>query len=256
MPRIFFTGRRQIARGDISLVFHPGQPPAFEASINLSRHRRSLPSSVRVFVEAYHNTMLQRFDFGVPSDCRPRETLVLTNFDEWDRPRFRVRVVGTGDQLGVILASCDRVDAIEPGESDEGGRSMLQLYPKPDSEMSGELWKIASAGGGYQLWYNKDVSQLAARIKGREPDVLGLILPAAIREILAREHLWDGISAEANEWTRFAQRVSGEPFPQPRDPGGISQNDVEEWIDNVIAAFCRNRAHFVERIAANEESRP
>jgi hypothetical protein len=38
--------------------------------------------------------------------------------------------------------------------------------------------------------------------------------------------------------------------------GELSAEDIEEWIDRVIPAFCRNRGKFVERIAAMGEPLP
>jgi hypothetical protein len=259
MPRIFFTGRRKIARGDVSVVFRPGRPPEFQATIDLSKHHRKLPATAKVFIEAYNRTMLQRFDFGTVADCRPRDALFLTNFDEWDRPIFRALVVGDDPDPGVLLAACDHIDVVEPEMTYAGGRSMLKLFPKPNSVMRGELWKLAAIGEDYQLWYNQDIPQLASGIKSKHPDVLGMILPAAIREILARTHLWGVTSVEPtewNDWTRFAIILCGEEPPASDDGGTPNLDDIAEWIDRVIAAFCRNRAKFVERIAAMEEPAP
>ncbi len=254
MPRIFFTGRKKIDRGDVSVLYRPCRPPEFQATIDLSKHSRRLPANARVVVEAFHNTMLQRFDFGTVSDCRPREPLLLTNFDEWDRPRFRVLVIGENPEPGVLLAACDNIDVVEPEMTYSGGRSMLKLFPKPDRDMHGELWKLAEIGGAFQLWYNQDVLRFAAGIKSKNPDILGMILPAAIREILSRTHLWGEVSVESTEWTSFAISLCGEGPPAGAADGAApTEKDVEDWIDRVIASFCRNRGRFVERIAAGME---
>lgn len=253
MPRIFFTGRRKIDRGDVSVLYRPGRPPEFQATIDLSKHSRRLPPSARVIVEAFHNTMLQRFDFGTVADCRPREPLSLTNFDEWDRPRFRVLVIGEDPEPGVLLAACDNIDVVDPEMTYSGGRSMLKLVPKPDREMNGELWKLVDNYGAYELWYNRDVSRFADGIRGKDPAIRGLVLPSVIREILARTHLWGEFSAEATDWTAFAISLCGEGLPTNDDGSVPSTKDVEDWIDRVVAAFCRNRGRFVERIAALED---
>lgn len=254
MPRIFFTGRRKIARSKVSVVLRPGRPPEFQATIDLAQLPRSIPRTAEVVVEAYHNTMIQRFDFGTVADCRPRETLRLTNFDEWDRPYFRVLVVGVERDPGVVLAACDSVDAVDPEVGAVGGRSKLKLRPKPDTVMRGELWKVGESGGAFELWYNKDVHPVATRVKGKHPETLGLMLPSAVREILARTHLWGGVSTDASDWTNFAVTLSGEPFPVGEAADPPLQDDVEEWIDTVMEAFCRRRGRFVELIAAMEDS--
>jgi hypothetical protein len=249
MPRVFFTGRKKISKDEVSIVFRPGRPPEFSARIDLSKHRRTLPAGAKVVVEAYHNTMLQRFDFGTVADCRPRGELLLTNFDEWDRPRFRVRVVDLSSDLGAVLGACERIDAVYPDEASGGGRSLLKLLPRPESHMHGELWRIEPDGAGFQLAYNKDLSWLERSIKAREPQVLGLILPAALREILSRELLWGQVgSDETSEWIDLAQSISSQPPPSPSVDGEPIRDDVEDWINEVVACFCRDRARFVQRI--------
>ena len=90
--------------------------------------------------------------------------------------------------------------------------------------------------------------------KGKDPEVLGLILPAALRDILG-EVLWEQIQFEPSPWTNFARRVSGEPFPTSEDGNQVSKDQVQEWINNVLNVFCRKRARFVENILASEEDK-
>jgi hypothetical protein len=254
MPRIFFTGRRKVSRDDISIVFRQGNPPEFTATIDLVKHRRKLPSSAKVYVEAYHTTAIQRFDFGTVGDCRAREALRLTRFGEWDRPQFRVNVVSIEEDAGVLLASCERIQPVDAEESAEGGRSLLKLLPKPNTEMLGELWRVEDIGGSYYLCYNKDVLWLTRGIKARDVQVLGLILPAVIREILARDLLWEGPGTDdSTEWTVFGQSVSGEPPPEPAPGEKTSVDEIKTWIDGVIGSFCRNQGRFVERIREMQE---
>jgi hypothetical protein len=125
MPRVFFTGRRKLPRRYVTVVLRRGRPPEFDARIDCSHLNKRIARDSRVVVEAYHNTMVQRFDFGTVGDCRAREPLRLTNFDEWDWPRFRVRVIGIATHAGIVLAECDRVQADAPEVGAEGGRSKL-----------------------------------------------------------------------------------------------------------------------------------
>jgi hypothetical protein len=119
--------------------------------------------------------------------------------------------------------------------------------------MRGELWRLSESGGGFEVWYNKDVKTLATGIKAKDPFVLGLIFPSAVREILARIHLWETISTETLDWTAFAMSLSGEPIPSGDDDGPPSKAEIEEWIDNALERFCRTRGRFVERISAMED---
>ncbi|MEZ5366589.1 MAG: hypothetical protein R2748_30685 [Bryobacterales bacterium] len=252
MPRLYFTGRKKISQEQIAIEFRPGRPPRFTAELDLSRNR--LPPDAKVVVEAYHNTLLQRFDFGTVADCRPRDANQLSAFGEWDQPRFRVRVVDVGRDPGRILASCERVAHVEPNQGGEGGRSLLKLFPRPDAEMGGELWRVESISGSYQLAYNKDAAGLEKQIKGMDATTLGLILPAAMREILARELLWESIGAdEGGEWVALAQTFSGEPVPRALQAEPPTRDDVAAWIESAVQAFCRDRGRFVERMVELEK---
>lgn len=259
MPRVFFTGKKKIPRNRVSITLLPGQPPEFSATVDLSTYRRTLPEDASVVIEAYHNTMVQRFDFGTRSDPRAREELRLTGFDEWDQPRFRVLVIDQKRHPGMLLASCESINAVVSGEDAEGGRSMLKLVPKPDDEMQGEFWRLKEIGGGYQLWYNKDVRSVASGITSKKPEILGHILPAAIREILSRKILWGEEQAIAasddDEWIRFAEDLSGESAPAVSgDAQSPDEEEQEAWIDRVVARFCRGRARFVQRVLEQQEA--
>jgi hypothetical protein len=72
----------------------------------------------------------------------------------------RTLVVGDVPEPGTLLAACDRIDVVYPETSQTGGRSMLKIFPKPDSLMGGELWKLAVMGVEYELWYNKTFQYL------------------------------------------------------------------------------------------------
>lgn len=251
MPRVYFTGHRQFHRKDIRLTFHPGEQPSFSAEIDLERYRGVLPDNARVFVEAYHNTMIQRFDFGIISECRPPGNLLLTDFDAWDYPRFRVGIVDTEQDPGRLLCSLERVRAVTEDDHESGGESLLKLRGKPRSEMGGELWCVEDVTGSYELVYNKDLPSLEGRIKGREPLVLGLILPPAVREILFRELMVRNAIPEDSEWVRFGIALAGEPPPERVDDEEANEN-IESWIDDVVKSFCAQRGQFFERLEQQE----
>ncbi|MEZ5395596.1 MAG: hypothetical protein R2724_22665 [Bryobacterales bacterium] len=251
MPRLYFTGRKKISQEQIAIEFRPGRPPRFTAELDLSRNR--LPPDAKVVVEAYHNTLLQRFDFGTVADCRPRDANQLSAFGEWDQPRFRVRVVDVGRDPGRILASCERVAHVEPNQGGEGGRSLLKLFPRPDAEMGGELWRVESISGSYQLSYNKDAPGLENRSRAWMRRRWAL----SYRRRCARS--WPASScgnpsaptraANGSHWRRPSPANLCRELCRP----SRRHDDVAAWIESAVQAFCRDRGRFVERMVELEK---
>lgn len=258
MPTLYFTGRETIDRQDVAVVLQPARPhSSFAARLDLSRYK--LPMEARVWVEGYHNTSHQRFDFGTVGDCRPPDDLRLTRFDPDDRPKFRVKVVIEEGDAGLLLAARDRVEAVVPSEDDSGGQSLLPIRPKGDDAMRGQLWTLYDDGsGGYELWYNKEAPGLRDRIAGeKDPLVLGLIIPPAFRSILERELLHDiRRRNEASEWVRMAADLLGGDMPPPFDSQAeeASRGRIEGWIADATSMLCKTRGRFLDRLHQQAES--
>lgn len=257
MPTLFFTGRKTINRNDVSVVLLPGRPQSsFTARLDLSEYK--LPPEARVWVEAYHNTSHERFDFGTVADCRPIDSLKLSRFDPDDRPHFRVKAVLGESESGLLLAARDRIEAVVPADDESGGRSLLPIRPKGDETMQGRLWMLYDdRSGGYELWYNKEAPGLRDRIAAeKDPLVLGLMIPPALQMILERELLHDiGHRNDASQWLKLAADLQGGDTPPAFDPDepDTSRQRIEDWIASAVRILSKTRGKFLERLQHQAE---
>lgn len=242
MATLFLTGRRKINRGDIKINARPrGEHAEFSAELSLARYR--LPDDSRVFVEAYTNVAMQRFDFGTKEQPYARESTELTQFEASDRPQFRIKVVGNDEAGAQLLAGIEHLRADWGDE--EGGKSWLQVVPKRNAEMMGELWRVERPyGPDWQLWVNRDAGQLYNQVNGHDALVCGLIMPAAFRMVLERDISESGGHADTDTpWMRQATRLAGRAFPVSNDgDDGDGQGlDVRQWVTEAATAFAREQ---------------
>src|SRR6266571_2707793 len=102
--RINYTGRRRINREDVKIVIYDGNggPAKFDARLELSSY--SLPPDAIVFVEAYRQTFLMRFNFGSISRIELPSDRFLTEFESPEGILFRVKVTSKSPEQGKLLA--------------------------------------------------------------------------------------------------------------------------------------------------------
>src|SRR4051812_9243484 len=106
--RLNYTGRKKIARHDVSVRVHSnGQGLSFDADLSrLGGYR--LDPQARVYVEAYRSasTAWERWDFGQVGIITPppEDRRSLDRFGGADGLLFRVKVTAGGDALGKLLA--------------------------------------------------------------------------------------------------------------------------------------------------------
>src|SRR5687767_8442029 len=95
--RFNYTGRKRINRSDVKFTLQPADDVhfMFDATLNLAKHE--LPPEAVVWVEAYRQTRLMRFDFGTIARPQQPANRKLTEFDTSDAILFRVKVTSTSD---------------------------------------------------------------------------------------------------------------------------------------------------------------
>lgn len=233
--RINHTGRRKINRSEvrIRLEERPGAVPRFTAQMELGR--LELPQNAQVYVEAYYRNSTQRFDFGTVGNLAHPADTSLSEVDLDGSPLFRVKVVDTVNGKAVLLASAERLAALDDDE--EKARDALLVVKTRDL---GQLtWKTEIRPDNKPvLVLNNRISDALGRIKS-DPLFQGLVLPAALREVLTAI-AWDEGSDEGDDggswkrqWLEFGQKISGTPCPgDDTDPA-----EIRDWIEDVAMAF-------------------
>jgi len=235
--RIHFTRRRRLTTQDVAINLHNNAVPlAFEIS-HLSLQRHGLPDDAVVRVEAYRQATYMPFELGTVGNLQLHGRLVLTEFELPDAIRFRVKVTSVEDDIrGQLLAVRDR---IRPAWADGGQESLLPV--KPDSSLDQEVFRL-SLDDEPVLLINDKVTQW--RELSRDEHFVALVYPTVLRTILTRILRGGLDDLEATDdwpslWIRFAKGHPG--ISDPPDDAG---EDGDDWVDEVVAAFCkRNRIY-------------
>ncbi len=91
--KINFTGRKRIKRSNVrvDVLRDPRAARVFNILMDLSD--MGLDPQARVYVEAYHRTGYQRYDFGSVGQRKIPEDRRLSRFSDATVPLFRVKVV-------------------------------------------------------------------------------------------------------------------------------------------------------------------
>ena len=236
--RIHFTGRRRLTAQDVGVILHnEAVPLAFELS-HLSLQRHGLPYDALVRVEAYRQATYMPFELGTVANLRLPGRWQLTEFDLPDAIRFRVKVTAVAEDVrGQLLAVRDR---IRPAWADGGQESLLPV--RPDSSLDQEVFRL-SLDDEPVLLINTKITRW--RELSHDGHFVSLVYPAVLRTILTRilhheDHAdWEESDDWRSLWIRFAKDLPG--IFDPPDGEGEHDMSVDDWIDEVVAAFCRSR---------------
>lgn len=233
--RLNYTKRKKIKSEHVGVVLREvsGSHPVATVSVTLDEYK--LPSDAEVVVEAYRKASYMRVSIGTVSDHSPEHEFVMSEFFSPEGVLFRVKVVGPSTGLDhegpLLLAVADR---IAPQEGDDDGAEYEKLIRFIPSDLNGEIWRMDFEDGPVILFeraYWNDRSQIV-----RSGWFFPLVLPSVLRETL-RQALDDNYRTTDDDdwrsmWLQFAQSIPG----ATELPGA---DDVEDWIDTKVAAFCR-----------------
>ena len=249
--RYNYTGRKRLTSGDVEIkLYDYGSPLSFEVK-KLSLERHELPGNAPVFVEAYRQTSWMRFPLGTVGELNYQDYMPLGEFDSPFGIKFRIKVTSAGDPHGRLIAEWDR---IVPETSDAGPESLLPV--RPDDNLGEEIFKVAFDDYPVLL-----VNSRLTRWKeiSTDPVFTSLVYPSVLRTVLTRILLimkhFDFEDSEdwRSQWLIFAQSRSGVD-KMPFDGDGVADEDREEWIEQVVTAFCKqNRFYALSSRQLNDE---
>jgi len=244
--RLNYTGRVLIRRPDARVVLaNPDEQIGFDANLNLVGYK--LPQEARVFVEAYRQTTLMRFDFGRVGAIQPPNDRRLTEFDSAEGILFRVKVTAPGDKH-TLLAEADRIPLAKVEEEECPRTPLLPVKPQ---QLGEEIYRLdfSSPGNRPLLLINSDAGQYG--VIAKSPAFTALVFPAVFREILVRVLIvdkhddYDNVDEWRSQWIRFAKLLPGlGEIPKPDEP-----EDRLDWIEKAVASFARRiqvRSKFAE----------
>ena len=238
------TGRRRIAEKDISLSL-TGDPPIVRVL------RLDLPSAdedndeygaADVWIEAAQprTASFDRWRLGTVKTIQAKGASgprPLENFSDPADALFIIKVVAAD---GRLLASSED---IRPDDRRQGEReALLQVRSRPLGELT---WAVDIAPDGQTaLIVNSKIPAAETWIEN-DPVASALVLPAAVRGILARL-LSDDVFRET-EWGRAWSEWAAALSPAEMPAGGEA-DDRDAWIEPIIEAFA-SRHFLASRIA-------
>lgn len=236
MRRINYTGRKRINKSDVLIEIKKmeGNGLPFEATIDLSQI--DLPEDAPVYLEAYQQTKLERFDFGTVKETGPKGETILRSFKEDEGIKFTVKVVDLSDKHGRLLAIGR---AIRPYSNDEGNQKAL--LPVSFEELDKLVYEIRFSEDSPELVLNSEFEDLGIKSMPLTGYFSALCFPSILKEILIKTIVIDEKYEPDEEdrsdwhtkWVKFAMQFNSEEIPK-------DDEDTEgrlEWIDVVIDSW-------------------
>jgi hypothetical protein len=232
-----YTKRQKILSEHVSVSVREISGALPVASISVSLEDYKLPPNADVVVEAYRLASYMRVPIGKAESNTLSRSFELSEFRTLDGVKFRIKVVGQSTGMkhdGPLLLAV--ADKITPSEGEGLGEestynSLIGYLP---AELNGELWRLDFEDGPMILFeknYWDDRHSIS-----RSGWFFQLVLPSVFRECLRKALSDDFRETEGDDWRsmwlRFALSIPG-------DAELPIEDDIENWIDSKVAAFCR-----------------
>lgn len=235
MKRINFTGRKRITKRRVQFrVRDVDEDPHLDV-LKLDLDNLGLPEKSPVFVEAYRRSKYDRIHAGTVQELDLPTGYPLLAFESIEEPLFRVKVIGTGDDSGKLLAVADQ---LRPAKEDEGPQQSLLSIAC--ARLGQRLWKLDVADDDPQLLVNVDVGdwkEFAAT-----PMFRSLVLPEAFRQVVdwvledLDEMPDDDATTPRALWVSFLADMDCDP----REIDASDSDERDIYIENVMTRFCQD----------------
>ena len=232
-----YTGRKKIKRAYVrlDLLRNEHGNRYFNAALNLDDIE--LPTSAHVYLEAYHRSGYQRYDFGTVGSRKIPTNRKLDTFSESAIPLFRVKVVDKTTSHGRILAS---VDKVRPENIDDIPADSQSLLFVEYDELGNKIWQLDLEGDWPVLKLNQQVDEISL-VASSDNRFLSLVYPEVFRQILKRIIIEDEhTDPECDDdwpslWLQLACFLPGMAAPPQ-----TSRPDQQAWIEKAVESFCAN----------------
>jgi hypothetical protein len=232
MRRFNYTGRKRIFKKDVAIQImeksDTGLP--FEAIIDLPKY--DLPEDAPVYLEAYHQTKLERFDFGTVKETIPQKETVLKTFDEDENINFTVKVVDLTEKNGRLLAL---VKGLKPSSKEPAKhKSLLPVSIQPLDNL---VYELQFSDDAPVLILNERFSENGINFMPLDEYFTSLCFPPILKEILTRIIVIDDITDPDEDnpdwqtkWLKYAKQFNNESIPSEED----DSDGKLQWIDDVV----------------------
>ena len=239
--RLNFTERMTLPDAAVAISVDPTALPLL-VRINQLTLSDALPDSAQVSVEAYRSSTghYERLSFGEAAPFKSGAGLglarPLSRIETAEGLRFRLKIVEAGG--GRLLAEADGLRAIE--ESDE--RAVDDLFPVVPKSLNGELWRVAFAPEGPELWVEKLLNQEGVFL-WTLPAFQALALPTALRQVAERMLRNREAQDDWHErWRIFLVSLHvafAEAMEPDEDGEPLSDDEIDQLTCALAEAFAR-----------------
>ena len=232
-----YTGRKKIKRADVRIDLRRDEDEKRFFNAMLQLGDMSLPPGAHVYLEAYHRSGYQRYDFGTVGDRRTPPDRKLSNFSESALPLFRVKVVDNSTTHGRILASVDKIRAESIEDTPADSQSLL--FVEYD-DLGSKIWQLDLDGDWPLLKLNQRVDEISL-VASSDNRFLSLVYPEVFRQILKRiviedEHTDPDCDDDwPSLWLKLACSLPGISVPPQ-----VSKPQQIVWIEQAVESFCSN----------------
>lgn len=242
LRRLHWTDRRRIPAKGLSISLdEDGHSPA--ATVDMSRDDlEGFPDHAVVIGEFFRRPYLERKEFGDVRTVKLPFTQSLQPFGEAEGVRFRLKIVETSEGKRGQLIGVSSSILLEERSGNGRSRSLLPVVPMNLGDL---IYKL-QFGEEPELQINEKFYDF--RSVATHKLFVGFVVPHLLEGILT--YIMLGPEADYDEeledtedwrtrWLRFARGLrtnSGLPSPD------ADHQEKQEWIDEVIASFCRRHS--------------
>lgn len=226
--RLNYTGCQRVRRVDVQITMDVDTtPPTFLCAHSLDHYH--FPPDAVIVIEAQAHWTLMRFDCATVSSSTCGGPFQLDDFDSPNGIVFRLKVIGTGAQEGLILGEAE---GVRPATDDgmEDARSFLAVQP---ADLGDVVWRLSFVGTDPLLQVNERMEDWRSFIRRR--DVQALLMPEIYRQLL-REAFRNPVDTDAKDaWQNAVLTMV--PPAVGRRPASEDQEDIDGWVDDAVRFF-------------------
>ena len=232
-----YTGRKKIRRSDVRIDLLRDNENRRHFNLSLHLAELELPQTAQVYVEAYHRSGYQRYNFGTVGELRIPADRTLGSISASVTPLFRVKVVDKTGTHGRILAA---VDKIRPASEDNRPADSRSLLFVEYDDLGNTVWQLDLEGDWPVLRLNRTVDEISL-IASSDNRFLSLVYPEVLRQILTRILIVDEHTDPDcdDDWPSLWLKL-GATLPGMSVPFQTTRAGRRAWIENAVEAFCAN----------------
>lgn len=199
---------------------------------------KSFPPTARIRLRLLENKLSETLEFGTVGRPEKVHPMPATDFSA---PTCQLRIVAT-DRLnkGRLLGSSDswtlRADHNDGSDEGQASEGILMFQPHNIAPL---CWKLDIREDSYPVVYiDRGIPDSRTWVR-TDPVFTSCVLPAIVREVfedILQKNNQPPDSSWEQDWVDWADTL----MPGSRPPWHEEQPQKRDWIDNLLAQFCKH----------------